>query len=181
MRLALCSLCSLWRIKAQTSVLLAGGAAGYWVSVWALLEVQLRPILALLLWRFLPTEGDPGCPGLEVAEVVAGKLEVEEGACCWDTFWSSAASCLGSTPGDLGGLLPKGATQTHKNTRVIYPDWSGSPALVWALHWRCILLARQLFSDPVSSHESIIEIETTCFCRGPGNPGDWSPQSRPAC
>lgn len=85
------------------------------VFVWALLKVKLRPELALLLWRFLPTEGDPGCPGLEVAEVVAGKLQVEEGACCWDTFWSSAASCLGSTPGDLGGLLPKGATQTQRH------------------------------------------------------------------
>lgn len=65
--------------------------------------------LALLLWRFLPTEGDPGWAGLEVAEVVAGRPEEEEpedGPCCWDTFCNSAASCLGSTPGDRGGLSP---------------------------------------------------------------------------
>lgn len=80
---------------------------------------KLQATLALLPWRLLPTEGEPGCPGLEVAEVVAGKPGVEEGACCWDTFCSSAASCLGSTPGDLGGLLPKGATvdtQEHKGS-----------------------------------------------------------------
>lgn len=53
-------------------------------------------------------EGDPGRQGLEVADVVAGmpEEEVEVGACCCDTFCSSAASCLGSTPGDLGGLSP---------------------------------------------------------------------------
>lgn len=66
--------------------------------------------LALLLCRFLPTDGEPGWAGLEVAEAVAVRLveeAVEEGgACCWDTFCSSAASCLGSTPGDLGGLSP---------------------------------------------------------------------------
>lgn len=88
------------------------------VSVCAVLEVKLQAEPTLLLWRFLPTEGEPGCPGLEVAEVVAGKPEVEEGACCWETFWSSAASCLGSTPGDLGGLLPKWAMLDTQNHRV---------------------------------------------------------------
>lgn len=88
------------------------------VSVCAVLEAKLQAELTLLLWRFLPTEGEPGCPGLEVAEVVAGKPEVEEGACCWETFCSSAASCLGSTPGDLGGLLPKGAVLDTQNHRV---------------------------------------------------------------
>lgn len=84
----------------------------------AAVKLQVKP--TLLPWRFLPTEGEPGCPGLEVAEVVAGNPEVEEGACCWDTFCSSAASCLGSTPGDLGGLLPKGAvvdTQKHQGNQ----------------------------------------------------------------
>ncbi len=73
-------------------------------------DKQKTPGLALLLWRFLLTEGDPGWPGLEVAEVVTGRPEeeVEVGACCWDTFCSSAASCLGSTPGDLGGRSPRG-------------------------------------------------------------------------
>lgn len=85
-----------------------------------LAAVKLPAKPTLLPWRFLPTEGEPGCPGLEVAEVVAGNPEVEEGACCWDTFCSSAASCLGSTPGDLGGLLPKGAvvhTQKHQGSQ----------------------------------------------------------------
>lgn len=88
------------------------------VSVCAVLEAKLQAEPTLLLWRFLPTEGEPGCPGLEVAEVVAGKPGVEEGACCWETFWSSAASCLGSTPGDLGGLLPKWAMLDAQNHRV---------------------------------------------------------------
>lgn len=86
----------------------------------ALAAVKLQAKPTLLPWRFLPTEGEPGCPGLEVAEVVAGNPEVEEGACCWDTFCSSAASCLGSTPGDLGGLLPKGAVvdaQKHQGNQ----------------------------------------------------------------
>lgn len=143
-------------------------------------SVQLQSKPALLLWRFLPTEGDPGCPGLEVAEVVAGKPEVEEGACCWDTFWSSAASCLGSTPGDLGGLLPIGATQRHKKSKVIYPGWFGPGPFT-----ATVSLASQLFSAPGSTHAAECkrkqEIETTCFCHVPGNPGDWSPQSRPAC
>lgn len=41
------------------------------------------------------------------------------GACCWDTFCSSAASCFGSTPGDLGGLSPRAQTHTygHKFTK----------------------------------------------------------------
>lgn len=133
MRLALCCLSSLW--KNQSADVSPAGRSVPGTASSTLCPAQ-RPELALLLWRFLLTEGDPGCPGLEVAEVVVvvvvGKPEVEEGACCWDTFWSSAASCLGSTPGDLGGLLPKGATQTHKNTTVIYPGWSGRPALVWA-------------------------------------------------
>lgn len=89
-------------------------------TVSAVLGDKLQAELTLLLWRFLPTEGEPGCPGLEVAEVVAGKLEEEEGACCWETFCSSAASCLGSTPGDLGGLLPKEValdTQNHQVTQ----------------------------------------------------------------
>lgn len=88
------------------------------VSVCAVLEAKLQAEPTLLLWRFLPTEGEPGCPGLEVAEVVAGKPGVEEGACCWETFCSSAASCLGSTPGDLGGLLPKWAMLDAQNHRV---------------------------------------------------------------
>lgn len=88
------------------------------VSVCGVLPVKPQAELTLLLWRFLPTEGEPGCPGLEVAEAVAGKPQVEEGACCWETFCSSAASCLGSTPGDLGGLWPKGATLDTQNHRV---------------------------------------------------------------
>lgn len=70
--------------------------------------IQKKTGRALLLWRFLLMEGEPGWPGLEVAEVGAGRLDedVDEGACCWETFCSSAASCFGSTPGDLGGLSP---------------------------------------------------------------------------
>lgn len=65
-----------------------------------------------LLWRFLLTEGDPGCPGLGTALDPAdadglSRADVDEdGTCCWDTFCSSAASCLGSTPGERGGLSP---------------------------------------------------------------------------
>lgn len=50
--------------------------------------------------------------------MVAGRLEeeVDSGACCCDTFCSSAASCLGSTPGDLGGLSPRKLTHMAMST-----------------------------------------------------------------
>jgi len=66
-----------------------------------------------LLWRFLLTEGEPGWPGLGTAlepadaEALSSVDAEEEGSCCWDTFCSSAANCLGSTPGDRGGLSPE--------------------------------------------------------------------------
>lgn len=87
---------------------------------WIYSKLNMTNGLALLPWRFLLTEGDPGWPGLEVAEVVGGRPEeeVEVGACCWDTFCSSAASCFGSTPGDLGGLSPRGGShQRHPRDR----------------------------------------------------------------
>lgn len=66
-----------------------------------------------LLCFFLLTDGDPGCPGLgtELDPADAGPEwpcdpfsmtdARTSGDCCSDTFCSSAASCLGSTPGDL--------------------------------------------------------------------------------
>lgn len=74
---------------------------------------MIGKFLTLLLCRFLLTEGEPGWPGLgtalEAAEVVpewacddfSTPEEAIRGACCRETFWSSAASCLGSTPGDF--------------------------------------------------------------------------------
>lgn len=76
------------------------------------LPAHIYTYSTLLLWRFLLTEGDPGCPGLgtplEAADPVpeckcpalSRADNTEPGACCWDTFCSSAASCFGSTPGE---------------------------------------------------------------------------------
>lgn len=83
-----------------------------------------------LLWRFLLIKGDPGCPGLgtplEAVDAVAewrcpafpSTVSTEEGACCWETFCSSAANCLGSTPGERwcsAATHPNTHTQTNNS------------------------------------------------------------------
>lgn len=67
----------------------------------------------LLPCFFLLTEGDPGCPGLgtelEPADVgpewawdpFSTTDDMTSGDCWRETFCSSAANCLGSTPGDF--------------------------------------------------------------------------------
>lgn len=83
---------------------------------------QSKPKQLRTLCRcFLLMAGDAGWPGLGTPLEAAdpgpecrraersraertpnppGPVPVKPGPCCWDTFCSSAASCLGSTPGE---------------------------------------------------------------------------------
>lgn len=91
----------------------------YWISS-VLVWIKSKKIsnsesllTLLLLCFFLLTEGDPGCPGLgtelDPADVgpewtwdpFSTTEDRTSGDCCRETFWSSAANCLGSTPGDF--------------------------------------------------------------------------------
>lgn len=116
-----------------------------WLSACLPIYISVHTHLFTLLWRFLLTEGDPGCPGLgtplEAVDPVAEwrcpafsrTVNTEEGACCWETFCSSAANCLGSTPGERWCsaakhthtilFIRKGRSRVYLLLRVLSVSW----------------------------------------------------------